>query len=550
MSLYTYLTLATALLGLIIGVNSNPLSTRSSSGPVVDLGYSKYEGTALSSGVNQYLGMRFAAPPIGNLRYRAPEEPLPTTDIESATEFRPVCLAMGTMLPNTGQAEDCLFANVWCPSLATPRSKLPVWVYIQGGGYTQNGNANYNGSTVVETSGNNIVFVNFNYRVGSWGFLASEKVRKNGNLNAGLLDQDFLLRWVRKNIEQFGGDPNHVIIHGSSAGAGSVALHLTAYGGVDRGLFIGAIGESVFFPAQPKIRELEWQFDRYVTNTGCSHSTDQLECLRALDTETLQAANVATPFPGGVSPPLFYFTPTIDGHFIQDYPYVSFGKGNFVHVPIIIGDDNDEGTFFVANASSPADVTTFFVDNYPRLTTHDTDAINAVYPLTTPLPNHNAYFPSAAAAYGESTFVCPGNFISNSYATHVSYNKVWNYRYNVQIRGFIEAGYGVPHTIESAAIFGLGNVGDNPSGDAFYGYSTYNANIVPVVMNYWISFIRSLNPNTYKYASAPQWDNFGTGSDGDKRLKLETNATAIEIIPLEQVRRCEFWRKLARTMEE
>jgi hypothetical protein len=81
-------------------------------------------------------------------------------------------------------------------------SKLPVWVYIQGGGYVSNSNANYNGSTVVATSGQNIVFVNFNYRVASWGFLASEKVRGDGDLNAGLLDQRFALKWVQDHIEQ------------------------------------------------------------------------------------------------------------------------------------------------------------------------------------------------------------------------------------------------------------------------------------------------------------------------------------------------------------
>jgi carboxylesterase type B len=109
-------------------------------------------------------------------------------------------LGISTKLPSSSQAEDCLFVNVWGPATATPSSKLPVWVYIQGGGYVSNSNANYNGSTVVETSGQNIVFVNFNYRVASWGFLASEKVKENGDLNAGLLDERALLKWVQKYI--------------------------------------------------------------------------------------------------------------------------------------------------------------------------------------------------------------------------------------------------------------------------------------------------------------------------------------------------------------
>lgn len=97
-------------------------------------------------------------------------------------------------------SEDCLYINVFAPANATKKSKLKVWFYIQGGGYANNSNANYNGTEVVKRSGDNIVFVNFNYRVGALGFLAGEKVRRNGALNAGLLDQRKALEWVQKYI--------------------------------------------------------------------------------------------------------------------------------------------------------------------------------------------------------------------------------------------------------------------------------------------------------------------------------------------------------------
>lgn len=117
-------------------------------------------------------------------------------------KFQPICLGISAKLPSSKQAEDCLFINVWGPAKATTESKLPVWIYIQGGGYVTNSNSNYNGSTLVTTSNQNIVFVNFNYRVAAWGFLASEKVRTDGDLNAGLLDQRFALKWVQEHIEQ------------------------------------------------------------------------------------------------------------------------------------------------------------------------------------------------------------------------------------------------------------------------------------------------------------------------------------------------------------
>ncbi|KFX85802.1 hypothetical protein V490_09398 [Pseudogymnoascus sp. VKM F-3557] len=535
---------------LLAETAATPILPRSDAPPIVDLGYSQYEGTTLSSKVNQYLGLRFAAPPVGNLRFRAPQDPVATTGIQEAKTLQTVCLGTGVKLSSSLQSEDCLFANVWTPSSATPTSKLPVWVYIQGGGYGSDSNGKYNGSTVVETSGQNIVVITFNYRVSAFGFLASEKIRANGDLNAGLLDQEFLLRWVKKYIIQFGGDPDHVVIHGASAGAGSVAMHLIAYGGRNDDLFVGGIGESVFFPTQPKVSELEWQFEQFVSDALCSGSVDELECLRSQNTTTLQAANKPRPYPGQTGNPAWYWTPSVDGDFIQDYPYKLFEQGKFVKVPVMFGDDTDEGTAFAPNAGSQAEVATFMRNNYPRLTANDTDAINAQYPLMAPLPGHLAYFPSVAAAYGEATLTCAGNFISNSYATYVSPQQVWNYRYNVHSTYYDEAGMGVPHTIETVAVFGVGNVGESATTDLQTGISTYNNNIVPVVMNYWISFVRALDPNTYKFATAPNWSSFGTGQDGGARLRFETNATEMELIPQDQVARCEFWKGLAETMEQ
>lgn len=141
---------------------------------------------------------------------------------------------------------------------------------------------------------------------------------------------------------QFGGDPDHVVVHGASAGAGSVAMHLVAYGGRDDGLFVGGMAESVFFPAQPFVRELEYQFDRLAAQTGCADAdadADQMVCLRAADVAVLQAANRAQPFPGRPEPPmpLFYWTPCVDGDFLRDLPYRLFASGQFVSVPMLFG---------------------------------------------------------------------------------------------------------------------------------------------------------------------------------------------------------------------
>lgn len=135
-----------------------------------------------------------------------------------------------------------------------------------------------------------------------------------------------------------------------------MALHLSAYGGRDDGLFVGAISESLFFPAQPYVSELEWQFDRIVRNLGCESygPGTVMSCLRSKDVVTVQALNIAEAFPGKTAPPdpLFYWTPCVDGNLIQDLPYVLFETGRFIKVPVMFGTDAD-GNLLPPTASSP-----------------------------------------------------------------------------------------------------------------------------------------------------------------------------------------------------
>ncbi|KUI60885.1 Lipase 2 [Cytospora mali] len=530
--------------------------------PHVNLGYATYVGTTLDGDINRFLGMRYAAPPVGDLRWRAPTSPPKSTTHQQATEFGPICLGISATYPSSSEDEDCLFVNVWAPKNASTSSKLPVWLFIQGGGYVTNSNANWDGEEVVRQSGNNIVFVNFNYRVAMWGFLASAKVQANGTLNAGLLDQRFLMEWVQTHIAHFGGDPDNVVIHGASAGAGSVVLHLTAYGGRNDSLFAAGIAESVFFPAQPYVPQLEYQFDRLVNETGCAADSDQLACLRALDTQVLQAQNVPTPFPGRSEAPLplFYWTPCIDGDFIQDLPYDLLAQGRFVNVPLLFGNDNNEGSQFVVDASTSDAMVNFFQNNYPLLTDNDTAAVIDMYPLEPAIVQHEAWFPSTSTAYGEATFICPAINILNAYsqATQGGSNdtasrRLWLYRYNVIDDDNAAAGLGTPHLWERWAVFGPTNLWDEAAPES---YLTYNAPVVPVVMNYFLSFVQTRDPNPLRAPGAPFWNDWGvlggdngtaaTTTDGNgTRIVLETNNTRMEEVSGAQAERCRFWAGLA-----
>ncbi|KAK3335513.1 Alpha/Beta hydrolase protein [Cercophora scortea] len=558
--------------------------------PVVDLNYTVYEGLSLANGVSAFLGMRYASPPVGDLRWRAPAKPSRTSTVQKATQFQPICLGINNPYPAGGQDEDCLFVNVWAPTNATSQSQLPVWVFIQGGGYVSLTNANWNGAEVVQKSGHNIVMVNFNYRVGMWGFLASERVREDGDLNAGLLDQRMLLAWVKAHIASFGGDPNHVVIHGASAGAGSVAMHMVAYGGRNDDLFVGAMAESVFFPAQPAVTDLEYQFDRVAQQTGCDSvpRDNQLSCLRGKDVAALQAANHVQQFPGRPDPPLplFYFTPCIDGDLLRDYPYKLFRDGRFVKVPVLFGTSANEGSVFAVNADTQADVSMFLRNNYPHLSANETDAVLAHYPLLPSLPNHAPWYPTASQAYGEATFICPNvnvlneihaGMLSSAATTLTSTNTtnttntnpipitqtdqppVFAYRFNVQDEGNTAAGLGVPHLFDAAAIFGPDNIGG-----ASASYKTYNAPVVPLFMSYWISFIRRLDPNPHRSEGSPVWRRWGGGGgemgvvkDGDRsggggmsQLIVETGNTRMETVPADERVRCLFWLSLGDTLEQ
>ncbi|KAI0600837.1 Alpha/Beta hydrolase protein [Biscogniauxia sp. FL1348] len=540
---------------------SNPASAR------VNLGYAQYQGSFVgtNASVAQYLGIRYAAPPVGDLRFRAPVEMGQRSGDQDANQFGPICLGISVPYPTTGQSEDCLYANVWAPANATLDSKLPVWLFIQGGGYTVNANANWNGTALVERSGGNIVLVNFNYRVGLWGFLASERVRADGDLNAGLLDQRLMMRWVRAHIAQFGGDPGRVVVNGASAGAGSVAMHLLAR---DEGLFVGAIAESVFFPAQPFVADLEWQFDRVLAERGCGGGgggdEDPVACLRSRSTAELQSSNVPSPFPGrpDLPAPLFYWTPCIDGELLTDLPYLLFERGQFIDVPILVGTTTNEGTYFADNAATPDEVSVFLQNNYPGLS--NSSAADAVqrYPVSgeSPAPQHELWFPSAAAAYGEATFICPATHLLGAHAAQrrrqgtlnsSSSSTAWGYRYDVRDDELAAQGLGVPHLFESWAVWGPDSI--NGPGGAPASYYAYNAAVVPLVMDYWLSFVRTLDPSALKGPAGSDWEPWGEEADeGQRRRRLlvssgNGNATtaSMEEVPQAELDRCQFWRMLA-----
>ncbi|KAI0128279.1 lipase [Xylariales sp. AK1849] len=288
-----------------------------------------------------FLGMPFAQPPVGKLRYRWPQSINTSFDgVRNATQYGYSCMQYGQTFT---LSEDCLTINVVRPAGTPSNGSLPVLVWIYGGGLYAGSTADpqYNLSGIVKVGqdiGQPVLAVSMNYRLGMWGFLQTSQILAEGSSNAGLLDQRVALQWIQENIGAFGGDPDKVTIWGESAGAQSVAYHLFAYDGRDDGLFRAAIMESGG-PTGAEIETLSW-YNSAVENltraVGCWGVTDQLECLRSLDQATLFAAH-----------PSVSWNPLLDGDFLTGYPSQLIEEGKYNTVPIITGANTDE-TFAIA----------------------------------------------------------------------------------------------------------------------------------------------------------------------------------------------------------
>ncbi|OAF57595.1 hypothetical protein VC83_05716 [Pseudogymnoascus destructans] len=512
---------------------------------IVDLGYSSYQGTSLENGVSRWLGIRYAAPPVGDLRFRAPRDPLKTTTLQKADAFGDVCIST-TAPPNTpGYSEDCLFLDVYAPTNAKQGEPLPVFIYIQGGGFNSNSNPNYSGVGLVKASDKNIIVITFNYRVGPYGFLASDEIRKEGDFNVGLKDQRKVFEWVQRHISNFGGATKHVTLGGSSAGAASINLHLTAYGGRDDNLFHATAAESPSFGVQFTVKESQYQYDALVERAGCKSASDTLACLRKVSERDLQAVNFNIPTPGGTDDlPLFMYSNVVDGDITTDFTYNLFGQGKFIKVPVIFGDDTNGGTIFgPMSADTVAAMNYFLRTQFPLLTKEHLARIDEFYLQGMKYPGAGRYWQSTSDAYGHMRYMCPAMYLSAVYAKKSIPS--WNYRYNVEDPVSKANGLGVSHTVEVNAIFGP----EYSRGVAPASYYSINRNAVPLMQGYWTSFIRTYDPNVFRMEGSPRWEQWG-GGEGMNRIRLETNTTAMEVVNTHMQARCEFFSRIGPSIHQ
>jgi para-nitrobenzyl esterase len=323
---------ATCTTLVALGIGSGAASA-SGARPIVITSDGAVRGVAVPGGY-AFRGLPYAAPPTGTLRWRAPRRPASWHGARDVTRYAPSCPQKPNLFQPPGlQSEDCLYLNVSTPTMRRDK-KRPVLVWIHGGGFTQDGALNYDG-TKLATHG--IVVVTINYRLGSLGFLAHRALasRPGGPAgNYGLMDQQAALRWVKHNIARFGGDPHNVTIAGQSAGGVSVLAQLVSRGA--RGLFQQAIVESgAFALSQVPLDDAEAFGTTFAGIVGCQDQT--AACLRHVPVETL-----VDTFPDAAIPGV------IDGKVLTESIGAALAAGRFAHVPILNGVNHDEELIFVA----------------------------------------------------------------------------------------------------------------------------------------------------------------------------------------------------------
>ncbi|KAJ7139061.1 alpha beta-hydrolase [Mycena epipterygia] len=418
--------------------------------PQVTLDSGTFTGTASSSNTQSFLGIPFAQPPVGDLRFRLPA-PVPAYNgSHTVTAFGPACPQQAVVLPIlTGlpeevidyvansafgvlfpSAEDCLTLNVIKPTTATATSKLPVVVWIFGGGFELGSPAMYDGVPIVQRSiamGEPVIYVSMNYRVSAFGFLASKEVRAAGVGNLGLQDQRQALRWIQKYITTFGGDPTKVTIWGESAGAISVSLQMLANNGDNEGLFRAGFMESGSpIPVGP-LENGQKYYDAIVDQTGCSGSSDTLECLRTVPYATLKAAQDASPFIFAYQSLVLAWLPREDGVFLTDNPQRLVQQGKVANVPFVTGDCDDEGTLFslsTLNITTDAEFLDYVGSVWlPEASTAQAKMLDTLYsadvtagsPFDTSILNAlTPQFKRIAAFQGDGVFQAPRRFFQQA----------------------------------------------------------------------------------------------------------------------------------------
>jgi para-nitrobenzyl esterase len=495
-------------------------------------------------GIAEFLGIPYAAPPLGDLRFSAPQpHPAWSTSLQAA-QFGSPC-PQTNRLGSASTNEDCLFLNVFAPLFDDDQGagedegrlhgSRPVMVFIHGGSFDWGnsgvtpGGPDYTGTDIARLSG--AVVVTINYRVSLLGFLPAKALESNGTAgNYGIEDQQLALKWVQHNIAQFGGDPHNVTVFGESAGGISVLYHLVSPGGT--GLFQRAIVESSDDGASVPLAAAE-QLYSPVVNELCPQATDIAACLRSLPLQTFLALEQ-----GGVNA-----GPIIDGVIVPDLPAKQFASGKFNHVPVIAGTTGEEGTYLITvaiNAAGRALTATDYENTLAADFGANATAIEQNYPIAA----YGTPAQALAAIETDSFFACPTENVRTLLSNSVRVfgyefnqaNPVQNFPLPVPTPNPSGIVLGDSHTTELAYVFG-----HNGSGQTLIGQ---DRRLSDEVIAYWTTFARTGDPNRLAAEASDDEDltHWPAFNETHEVLSLATSITIESNFA--EVHQCAFWASL------
>ena len=432
------------------------------------------EGVTETSGICSYKGIPFAQPPVGNLRWVAPQAPKNWQGVRKADHFGPQAMQRAIysdmIFRSDGKSEDCLYLNVWTPA-KSPKERLPVLVYFYGGGFIagDGSEGRYDGEAMAKKG---IVAITVNYRLGIFGFFAHPELTKespdHSSGNYGLMDQNAALVWVQKNIAAFGGDPKKVTIAGESAGSMSVCAQVVSP--LSKGLFAGAIGESgallgnlspVSLPVSEQVGV------KFAATVGANSLAD----LRALPADKLLELTAATRFPVA-----------IDGYFLPKAPADIFNAGRQMKVPLLAGWNSAEGDY-KAITGKEAPTIEAYKAAVQKLYGDKAERILSEYPATT-----QEEVKQAATDLASDRFIAYSTWKFTDLHSKTSGKPVYRYYYTRK-RGDQVKASGAVHSAEIE--YALGNLRYNKA----YNWTADDFKVSETMQTYFLNFIKTGNPN-------------------------------------------------------
>ena len=477
-----------------------------------------------ADGVRVYLGIPFAAPPVGDLRWKPPAAPAKWSGVRDAGAFGPACVQTNTfgVMAVRSTAEDCLYLNVFAPSGGRDRPR-PVMVWIHGGGLINGRTNDYDPRKLVKDG--DVVVVSITYRMNVFGYMAHPALDKEGHAfgNYGTLDQQAGLKWVQQNIAAFGGDPGNVTVFGESAGGIAILFNLVSP--ASAGLFHKAILQSGVsgspqtpLPAAQKIGE------DFAAAMGCADQT--ASCMRSKSVDEI--IDKAGRF-------LNSAIRSIDGTVLPGQMQALMAEGKFHKVPILIGNNLNEWTWFTSLAELGSGkplaaedyearlVATFGPERGPK--------VAAQYPVASE-PSPSETFSLALTSWG---FVCPSRRVMRS----ADKGGVPVYVYEFMDRNApqyfppVSYPYGAAHTLEIRYLF------QNYHGAAgvLKPLNADQQKLSEAMVKYWTNFARTGDPNG---VGLPVWPKWSAANEQTQLLDVQITSAKDSGVD----RRCEFWDSL------